>query len=64
MAQNGLLRAHVPLINYSLTHSLTHCPDFTNKYFTTSASIEEVVKETDVKNIIDFIKEMHFYHHV
>ena len=47
----------------TVKHILIGCPDFTNvwnKYFTAS-SIEKVFKETDVKSVINFVKETHFY---
>jgi len=47
----------------NMKHILVECTDFNdtrNKYFVAS-SMEEMFKTVDLRNVLDFIKETHFY---
>jgi len=47
----------------TVKHILVQCTDFKDswtKYFVTS-SLEELFRTVDVRNVLDFIKETHFY---
>ena len=57
MARNSLLCADVPLRNYSLTSDFR---DIRNKYFVAS-TMKDVFEHVSMRNVINFIKETHFY---
>jgi len=47
----------------TVKHILVECTDFNDsrtKYFVTSC-LEELFRTVDVRNVLDFIKETHFY---